>query len=48
VRAIAGYMVDNRGRTVVLVSVINHSQAVAAQAFQEAVVQWVWSRGAEP
>ncbi|HYL18411.1 MAG TPA: D-alanyl-D-alanine carboxypeptidase/D-alanyl-D-alanine-endopeptidase [Burkholderiales bacterium] len=48
VRAIAGYMVDNRGRTVVLVSVINHPQAVAAQAFQEAVVQWVWSRGAEP
>jgi len=45
VRAIAGYMMDNRGRTLVVVSLINHSQAVAAQAFQEAVVQWAWSRG---
>jgi D-alanyl-D-alanine carboxypeptidase/D-alanyl-D-alanine-endopeptidase (penicillin-binding protein 4) len=45
VRAIAGYMMDNRGRTLVVVSLINHPQAVAAQAFQEAVVQWAWSRG---
>jgi D-alanyl-D-alanine carboxypeptidase/D-alanyl-D-alanine-endopeptidase (penicillin-binding protein 4) len=46
VRAIAGYVLDRRGNTVVVVSLINHSQAVAAQGFQEAVVQWVWSRGA--
>ncbi len=45
VRAIAGYMMDNRGRTLVVVSLINHPQAVAAQGFQEAVIQWAWSRG---
>ena len=44
VRAIAGYVLDRRGNLVVVVSLINHSQAVAAQGFQEAVVQWVWSR----
>jgi D-alanyl-D-alanine carboxypeptidase/D-alanyl-D-alanine-endopeptidase (penicillin-binding protein 4) len=48
VRAIAGYVLDRRGNMVVVVSIINHSQAVAAQGFQEAVVQWVWSRGASP
>jgi D-alanyl-D-alanine carboxypeptidase/D-alanyl-D-alanine-endopeptidase (penicillin-binding protein 4) len=46
VRAIAGYVVDNRGRTVVVVSIINHPQAVNAQAFQEAVVEWARARGA--
>ena len=37
VRAIAGYVMDNRGRMLVVVSMINHPQAVAAQTFQEAV-----------
>jgi D-alanyl-D-alanine carboxypeptidase/D-alanyl-D-alanine-endopeptidase (penicillin-binding protein 4) len=46
VRAIAGYVVDSRGRTIVVVSIINHPQAMGAQSFQEAVVEWAWSRGA--
>jgi D-alanyl-D-alanine carboxypeptidase/D-alanyl-D-alanine-endopeptidase (penicillin-binding protein 4) len=46
VRAIAGYVVDSRGRTLVVVSIINHPQALNAQGFQEAVVEWAWSRGA--
>ncbi len=46
VRALAGYVVDSRGRTFVVVSIINHSQAVNAQGFQEAVIEWVQSRGA--
>jgi len=45
VRAIAGYVVDSRGRTLVVVSIINHPQAVNAQGFQEAVVEWARSRG---
>ena len=45
VRAIAGYVVDTRGRTVVVVSIINHPQAVNALGFQEAVVEWAWGRG---
>jgi len=47
VRAIAGYVTDRAGRTVVLVSVINHPQAIAAQTFQDAVTEWVWSRGSQ-
>jgi serine-type D-Ala-D-Ala carboxypeptidase/endopeptidase (penicillin-binding protein 4) len=46
VRAIAGYVVDSGGRTVVVVSIINHPHAVNAQGFQEAVVEWARSRGA--
>ena len=46
VRAIAGYVVDSRGRTIVVVSIINHPQAMGAQSFQEAVVEWASSRGA--
>jgi D-alanyl-D-alanine carboxypeptidase/D-alanyl-D-alanine-endopeptidase (penicillin-binding protein 4) len=45
VRAIAGYVLDSRGRTIVVVSIINHPQAMGAQSFQEAVVEWAWSRG---
>jgi len=45
VRAIAGYLVDSHGRTVVLVSIINHPQAVNAVGFQEAVVEWARERG---
>jgi serine-type D-Ala-D-Ala carboxypeptidase/endopeptidase (penicillin-binding protein 4) len=46
VRAIAGYVVDSRGHTVVVVSIINHPQAVNAVSFQEAVVEWARERGA--
>ncbi len=43
VRAIAGYVVDVRGHTVIVVSLINSPRAVNALGFQEAVVDWVWS-----
>ena len=45
VRAIAGYVLDTRGRIIVVVSIINHPQAVNAQGFQEAVIDWARSRG---
>ena len=45
VRAIAGYVNDRAGRTFVVVSLVNHPQAIAAQAFQDAVTEWVSSRG---
>lgn len=44
VRAIAGYLVDQHGRTLVLVSLINDPHAGAAQSFQEAVVEWAWAQ----
>jgi D-alanyl-D-alanine carboxypeptidase/D-alanyl-D-alanine-endopeptidase (penicillin-binding protein 4) len=44
VRAIAGYVLDSRGRMLVVVSLINHPQAMGAQSFQEAVVEWASSR----
>lgn len=46
VRAIAGFVNDRAGRTMVVVSVINHPQAIAAQGFQDAVTEWVSSRSA--
>jgi len=46
VRAIAGYVLDARGRIIVVVSIINHPQAVNAQSFQEAVIEWARARGA--
>jgi serine-type D-Ala-D-Ala carboxypeptidase/endopeptidase (penicillin-binding protein 4) len=46
VRAIAGYAIDQHGRPLIVVSFINHPNAVAAQSFQEAVVEWAASRGA--
>ena len=47
VRAIAGYLTDARGRTLVVVSLINHPRAIAAQPFQEAVIDWAWSAGGQ-
>jgi serine-type D-Ala-D-Ala carboxypeptidase/endopeptidase (penicillin-binding protein 4) len=45
VRAIAGYVIDQRGRPLIVVSLVNHPQAVAAQSFQEAVVDWAAAGG---
>jgi D-alanyl-D-alanine carboxypeptidase/D-alanyl-D-alanine-endopeptidase (penicillin-binding protein 4) len=47
VRAVAGYVRDRRGRWVVLVCMVNHPNAVAAQPFLDAVVDWVWSRNGD-
>jgi D-alanyl-D-alanine carboxypeptidase/D-alanyl-D-alanine-endopeptidase (penicillin-binding protein 4) len=40
VRALAGYVQDRDGRNLVVVSVVNHANALQAQPFQEAVVEW--------
>lgn len=47
VRAIAGYVVDGRGRTFVVVSLINDPHAVNAQGFQDAVIEWVYAQAAQ-
>jgi len=43
VRAIAGYVQDSRGHWIIVVSIINHSGALNAQSFQDAVVEWAYS-----
>ena len=44
VRAIAGYVLDAKGRTMVVVCIVNHAQAPSAQAAQDALLKWVYSR----
>lgn len=41
VRAIAGYVLDARGRRLVVVSIVNHANAVNAEAAQDALLDWV-------
>jgi len=41
VRAIAGYVLDRNGRRNVVVFIINHPNAVAGQAAQDALLRWV-------
>jgi len=48
VRAIAGYVQDSRGHWIIVVSIINHSGALNAQSFQDAVVEWAYSDAAQP
>jgi len=43
-RAIAGYVLDSKGRTMVVVCIVNHVQAAGAQAAQDSLLQWVYSR----
>ena len=43
VRAIAGYLLDNRGRWLIVVAIVNHPAAVNAQAFQDAVIEWAYA-----
>ena len=42
VRAIAGYVLDQQGRWLVVVAVINHPSAINAQGFQDAVIEWAY------
>jgi D-alanyl-D-alanine carboxypeptidase/D-alanyl-D-alanine-endopeptidase (penicillin-binding protein 4) len=42
VRAIAGYVLDTRGRRVVVVFIVNHANAGNAQAAQDALLRWVY------
>jgi serine-type D-Ala-D-Ala carboxypeptidase/endopeptidase (penicillin-binding protein 4) len=41
VRAMAGYVLDARGRRVVVVSIVNHANAVNAEAAHDALLDWV-------
>ncbi len=44
VSAIAGYVLDNQGRRVVVVFMVNHVNAGNAQPVQEALLKWVYNR----
>jgi len=44
VRAIAGYVLDAKGRTMVVVCIINHAKAQNAPAVQDALLNWVYRR----
>jgi len=47
VRAIAGYVMDNQGRRLVVVFFINHANAGNAEAVQDALLRWIYTRGTE-
>ncbi len=44
VRAIAGYVLDARGRRVVVVLIVNHANAHNTQSAQDALLRWVHRR----
>ena len=44
VRAIAGYVLDAKGRTVVVVCLINHPNTRSATAVQDALVRWIYDK----
>jgi D-alanyl-D-alanine carboxypeptidase/D-alanyl-D-alanine-endopeptidase (penicillin-binding protein 4) len=46
VRSIAGYVLDKTGRRWIVVFFVNHAHASGAQAAQDALLQWVYERGA--
>ncbi|MDO8787349.1 MAG: D-alanyl-D-alanine carboxypeptidase/D-alanyl-D-alanine-endopeptidase [Sulfuritalea sp.] len=46
VRSIAGYVLDKTGRRWIVVFFVNHANAGSAQAAQDALLQWVYERGA--
>ena len=43
-RALAGYVLDNRGRTMIVVCIINHPRAQAGGAAQDALLNWIYTR----
>jgi D-alanyl-D-alanine carboxypeptidase/D-alanyl-D-alanine-endopeptidase (penicillin-binding protein 4) len=45
VRSIAGYVLDRTGRRVAVVFIVNHANAAAGQAAQDAVLKWVYEAG---
>jgi D-alanyl-D-alanine carboxypeptidase/D-alanyl-D-alanine-endopeptidase (penicillin-binding protein 4) len=45
VRSVGGYVLDSKGRRVVVVSIINHVNAFNAQPVQDALLSWAYSRG---
>lgn len=44
VKAIAGYVHDRKGRNVAVVFLINHPNAAAGQAAQDALLEWIYQR----
>ena len=44
VRALAGYMLDQSGRRVVVVIFVNHAMAVRSRGAMDAVLQWAYQR----
>ncbi|MBI2312800.1 MAG: D-alanyl-D-alanine carboxypeptidase/D-alanyl-D-alanine-endopeptidase [Betaproteobacteria bacterium] len=42
VKTLGGYVLDSRGRRIVIVFLINHPKAVQAQAAMDALLQWVY------
>ncbi len=45
VKTIAGYVQDREGKWQIVVFLINHANAAAAQEAQDALLQWVYQRG---
>jgi D-alanyl-D-alanine carboxypeptidase/D-alanyl-D-alanine-endopeptidase (penicillin-binding protein 4) len=45
VRSLAGYVQDKGGRRWIVVFIVNHANAAAAQPAQDALLQWVYERG---
>jgi D-alanyl-D-alanine carboxypeptidase/D-alanyl-D-alanine-endopeptidase (penicillin-binding protein 4) len=45
VRAIAGYVLDRNGRRHAVVMMVNHAEAAASAAAQDALLEWVWAGG---
>ena len=41
VRAMAGYVLSNRGERWIFVSIVNHPQAHQARAFEKALLEWI-------
>lgn len=48
VRALAGYVHGDAGRTLVVVSIVNHANAANAAAAQEALVEWTLVQANQP
>ena len=46
VKAIAGYVRDRAGKWQIVVFLVNHANAAAAQRAQDALLEWVYERGA--
>ncbi|MBI4192511.1 MAG: D-alanyl-D-alanine carboxypeptidase/D-alanyl-D-alanine-endopeptidase [Betaproteobacteria bacterium] len=44
VRAIAGYVLDGKGRMMVVVCIVNHARAPGAQTVQDTLLKWVYGR----
>jgi D-alanyl-D-alanine carboxypeptidase/D-alanyl-D-alanine-endopeptidase (penicillin-binding protein 4) len=46
VKSIAGFVLDKNGHLQIVVFLVNHPNAAAAQAAQDALLQWIYDRAA--